>query len=230
MSGEVIAVLCAWPPWTALLAGWAIWLYRKPIAARIGQGWTFKLPGGVEASALPQQAERQAEPAPIAQRLEAGAERPALPGADPRQVADRILDGLIDGYLLEQEERLKEELNTSGLIQAPEQAVRVLVRYTAASFVEQDFERIFGVVYGSQVRLLRRLNESEATRDEARQFYDAAVGVWPGLEQYPFETYMNFLTTQRLVVVTAQSRIAITMKGRAFLSFLVRQGKLERPF
>jgi hypothetical protein len=137
-----------------------------------------------------------------------------------------LLGQLDTPYIREQEEILRRELQGRGLTDASPDTMRVLTRSAAALWVVVDFERIYNLVYGSQLQILTHLNSvPRASEAELRPFYDAAVSQYPDVfRAYPFEPYINYLVSQHLITQQGNT-FTITVKGREFLTYLIRQGK-----
>lgn len=100
-----------------------------------------------------------------------------------------------------------------------------LFTYTTAIYIILHFERVYSLIYGSQVRLLQHLNSSfTETRESIKFYYDNAAKTYPDFySKYNYESYMNFLFTQELIVADKEN-ILITWLGRDFLKFIVERG------
>jgi len=201
-----------------------LFMFRAPIAEfirrmrRVGGGkW------GAEAQELP--AEQKASPS-IAETL---AKQPDTKG-DPRHVADELISKLSrTDYVINQEEVLRKALSDRGLEPGSPETYRVLTAFTASSFVAGDFEQLYNILWTSQLQILNDANPKAPmglTVDELRVYYDWGATITPAAyNQYSFEAYLAFLVDQHLILPAGPSRYSITVKGRAFLAYLVEKGK-----
>jgi len=80
-------------------------------------------------------------------------------------------------------------------------------------------------IYKSQILLLQKLNTVMLTRDQAKVFYDNAATASPdAYVGYSYDDWLQFLFNQRFI--THQGvMVAITMRGRDFLKFLLHWGR-----
>lgn len=92
----------------------------------------------------------------------------------------------------------------------------------------QLFERIYSVIYGSQLSLLTRLNSSGAiSTADAAQYYLAATEQYPTLRNYTYPNYINFLVSQGLINLTGEignGTLSIGVLGKEFLEYLATSG------
>jgi hypothetical protein len=94
------------------------------------------------------------------------------------------------------------------------------------------FEKAYGTIWGSQLRLLQSLNAIPQSVQNAKAFYDqAALAVPAAYENYSFEQWIRFLMESVLITKSSESQFSITLRGRAFLRFIVDHGySVDRPF
>jgi hypothetical protein len=131
--------------------------------------------------------------------------------------------------VLEQEDIIRKDINALKIPQ-PE-LPDILIRHLAVTQLALRAEMIYRMIFGSQIELLRAVNEfGPRTKDEAKAFYDAATTQYPGLAPYRFEDYMNFLVTHGLLV-QQDDKFAITTAGKEFLKYLVDvRASSRKPF
>lgn len=146
---------------------------------------------------------------------------PALASADfSRQVAANV-----DPYVLDQRiNAICAEFDSRGI--APGQREEHLIQLLAGALTRQAWERIYLLIFGAQIRLLQKLNESPGGLAEAevRAIYQTGVTQQPELYQaVPFESWMAFVETTGLVSRNADKYV-ITPYGRGFLKYIVAQG------
>lgn len=84
-----------------------------------------------------------------------------------------------------------------------------------------DFERIYRVIFGSQVNLLKRLRSisllGELNRDTIF-FFVVNQRIFPVFSSWTFDQYLNFLLVNGLIYFNNE-RYFITDKGQAFLAY-----------
>ncbi len=192
-------------------------------------------PAGIRAAAQQQGALGEGDAGvPVPAPVPAAGQPPAVPAVNPDQAADQLLVGLDDAYLLEQEAGVRRVILAAGLDPASPQAIRVLSRWTAFWYVIWEFERIYGIIFQSQIDLLRAMNVARLARDEVeRAFRDVAARHPQIYEGATADQWSDFVTGQGLAAREGEGedqRVHITEKGRSFLVFLVRQRKPNRNF
>jgi hypothetical protein len=225
------AVFTAWPVPISLalivcILG-SVLLLRASASSFIGRLRRLKLPGAsLDAGGAEQ---RQSSP-PATPSSDALLKREAetAPKKDPRAVVDDVLRHLPrTEYFAMREVQLEVVLNQLGISEDPQQAVRVLIALTASASIGDEFERLYNIVWGSQLRILQALNSApQSTPVELlRPIYDEAAAVYPAMyRDYAFEAYIAFMLTTEIIAVN-EGKASITLKGRTFLTYLVHDGK-----
>jgi hypothetical protein len=90
-------------------------------------------------------------------------------------------------------------------------------------FVAAEFEKLYGMIHGAQVTLLRQLAAAPMQMAQAATF----VADWVARNRLPpdtIERWVGFLTTFG-VAEQKGTELHITMKGRSFLVFLAKNSK-----
>jgi len=83
------------------------------------------------------------------------------------------------------------------------------------------FYYIWTSIYGSQVRALNELNRHQLTRETLHPFYAEAALAYPHIyANYGFEKWIGFLRSY-VLIIDIDDRIGMTIKGQAFLKFLL---------
>ena len=79
------------------------------------------------------------------------------------------------------------------------------------------------MIYGSQIRLLQKLNYSSENKENVKYFYDNAATYFPAAyENYTYENYLDFLVSCDLIIYNRETNIiSITEVGKDFLRYLV---------
>lgn len=150
-----------------------------------------------------------------------------------KKVVDELMGSQDSQLVQEQQELIKEDLKKRGL-EAESDAARVLIKHLAQTQIELSFEWAYGSIYGTQIVLLKKLNEvvGKGQPPEFVSAYLASVK-----ERYPnqfkdwdLERYLTFLRNHLLITIK-DGNYHITVKGVDFLLWLTRYGRSEdRPF
>jgi hypothetical protein len=113
-----------------------------------------------------------------------------------------------------------------------EERVDRLVRLLAESRLEAEFERIYRVIYGSQIAGLRILNmERRVSIEDARKRFEPIAAAYPeAYRDYGFDGWLGFLINTGLVERKGDM-LELSPLGRDFLLFLTARGMREdKPF
>jgi hypothetical protein len=130
------------------------------------------------------------------------------------------------------EGRIKAEIVERGLGN-DEDTVKVLIKHLAGARLLLEFEQIYNLIFGSQIYLLKKLNEIvgqgqnnqfvEAHFQHVKTMFAKELGSWS------FDQYMTFLFA-RMLVVNNKGIYHITNLGVEFLTWMARNGRSEsRP-
>jgi hypothetical protein len=146
---------------------------------------------------------------------------PALASIDlSRQVAANV-----DPYVLDQRiNGICAEFDSRGI--GPGQREETLIELLAGALTRETWERTYLLIFGSQIQLLRSMNQSPGglPEREVRAIYETAVTQQP--ETYsgvPFESWIGFIETTTLVSRNDENYV-LTPYGRGFLKYLIAQG------
>jgi hypothetical protein len=240
------AVVGSWP----LAIVGSLLLFRRPIAERIRNllrvgykdaGLEFaaqqaqELPASTPAlpspdavvRELPAAAEPPRDGVVHAVPAEAAADVPAPAVAAEALAAERQVDGFLastsDLYVEVHDSGVRKGLEEGGLLKHPEQAIRLLIRFTSFWFVQAEFEKLYGAIWGAQIALLRELAALPMPMTQAASF----VADWVARNQRSpdtIERWLGFLASFG-VIEKKDNELHITQKGRSFLVFLARNGK-----
>jgi hypothetical protein len=116
--------------------------------------------------------------------------------------------------------------------ETPVERETVLFSYSQVMYLIMHFNKNYYNIYGSQLRILQRLNSSVyETKDTLRSFYDDAKSAYPKLyESYSYDSYLNFLLNNFLIIEEGNS-IKITILGKDFLKFIIESSlSFEKAF
>lgn len=106
-----------------------------------------------------------------------------------------------------------------------------IYKYSKLIVLIKNFEKIYDIIYGSQIRLLQRLNYSKTeTKDELKFYYEIAVKNNPeGYKKYTYDNYLNFLYQNGLINIV-NDNITITDAGKDFLRYIVEANLTVEKF
>lgn len=146
------------------------------------------------------------------------------------EAVQELLLAIGDSIVLRDVEgRIKAELTTRGL-ETEGDTVKVLIKHFAATKILLEFEQVHNLILGSQIFLLRKLNEvtGQGQKREAvvghfehvREMFKTDLGDWS------FEQYMAFLLGRALVTLDNET-YHITNLGVEYLTWIVRSGRSE---
>ncbi len=138
--------------------------------------------------------------------------------------ADELLRSFDNQLLIEQEGLIRGYLEQKE-IQNPAERERILIRYLASSYIVQRFESIYHSMWGSQLRALQLLNESEpygVLRNALEPWYELGKTLEPDwYANYTFEQWYGFMEGMILVVNQAGT-VHITVFGNEFLKYIIQ--------
>jgi len=127
------------------------------------------------------------------------------------------------------ESNIKEELRSKGC-DTEGSSIKILIRHLAGTQLLLSFEKIQNSIFGSQVFLLKKLNEvagqgkplifTEYYFEEIKSQYPEAFDKWS------CEQYLKFLYESSLIT-KQNDQIHITVKGVEYLTWLIRNGIQE---
>lgn len=132
----------------------------------------------------------------------------------------------------ELENYIRQDLNRRGL-DTDSDTVKVLVRHLAATQLALDFEQIYNTIFGSQIFLLRKLNEAAGIGlyyDFIKTHFERVQSQFPEeLSSWNLEQYLSFLFG-RLLITFKDNNYHITIKGVDFLIWLTKTSRSDnRP-
>ncbi len=146
------------------------------------------------------------------------------------EAVQQLLDVVGNSIVInEMEERIRNELSAKGMAVEGDVA-KVLIKHLSGTQLLLEFERIHGSIFGSQIFLLKELNEvaGQGKTEEfiqnyiehIQELYTEQLGEWTS------EQYLDFLYSHLLIVSDA-GQIHITNLGVEYLTWMVRNGRRE---
>ena len=117
--------------------------------------------------------------------------------------------------VLENETKIDEITN-------PQTKINLLENYSKLLIIIKTAEKIYSSIYGSQIRILQRLNHSKSEKTEDLKFYfNNAKKVYPKVyNDYSYENYLHFLVNYSLIQIN-DDIATITDVGRDFLRYII---------
>lgn len=146
------------------------------------------------------------------------------------EAVQQLLDFVGNSIVInEQECRIKSDLKAKGLSYDTD-TDKVLIKHLAGTQILLAFERIHGSIFGSQIVLLKKLNEVSGQGrsiefvDEhisgVKEIYSESLSSWSNPQ------YLNYLYSQSLIILLGE-QIHITNLGVEFLTWMARNGRRE---
>ncbi len=189
-----------WP----IFGGCVALLFHKPISGFINR--TIKIDkDGVTAISAPEAQREKQKPEAVQQLLDA--------------IGKSIVITAI-------EDSIKDELKTKGL-STDGDSIDILIRHLAGTQLLLSFEQIHNLIFGSQIFLLKKLNEV-AGQGRASSFvddhFDHIKSLYPDtFDDWSVNQYLNFMFGHSLITLQS-NQIHITNKGVEYLTWIARNG------
>ncbi len=205
MEGIIKAI--GWPHVAFLFAVFFMLLFRKPLLGLIPRITSIDK-NGIKALQTPE-----------AQREE-----------QKKESVQKLLLAIGDSIVLQDiESRIKTELSEKGL-ETNGDTIKVLIKHLAGTRVLLEFEQIHNLIFGSQIFLLKKLNEvagqGKPIEFVANYFKNVKVLFPEQFGDWSLEQYISFLTG-RLLLTTKENIYHITNLGVEYLTWMIRNGKRE---
>lgn len=157
---------------------------------------------------------------------------PEIQREDPKkaEVAQELLLAIGNTVVLEDiEGRIRTDL-TKLELSVEGETTKVLIKYLAAAQVGLEFEQIQNLIFGSQIYLLKKLNEVtgqgqvpalvESHFEHVQKMFSESFVDWS------LENYLYFLFARQLIVFQ-DGRYHITHLGKEYLVWIARTGRPE---
>ena len=206
---EEILKVITWHHMAFVFALVFILVFRKPLSGLIRR--TIKIDkSGLTAEATP---ESQRE------KTETSAE-----------AVQQLLDAVGNSIVInEQEESIKNELREKGLSTEGD-SVKVLVKHLAGTQILLAFERVHSSIFGSQITLLKKLNEVAGqgrTAEHVCSYIENIKKLYPvQLSNWTQDQYLSLLYSQ--ILITCQdNQFHTTNFGVEHLTWIARNGRKE---
>lgn len=124
---------------------------------------------------------------------------------------------------------IKSELESKGL-STDGDSVKVLIKHLAGTQLLLRFEQIHSAIFGSQIYLLKKLNESSEkgrNLDFVYHHIDHIKTLFPELADWDYEQYLAYLYSHLLITNGENEKVHITNLGVEYLTWLIRNGRSD---
>lgn len=204
--GETIKAI-GWPHFAFFFGVFFVLIFRKPLVTLISRITSIDK-RGVRAS-----------PTPEVQREE-----------QKKESVQQLLLAIGDSIVLrELEGRIRADLQEKGL-ETDGDTTKVLIKHLAGTKVLLEFEQIHNLIFGSQIFLLKKLNEVSGQgkpADYVKAYFEQVKSTFPEpLGDWSLEQYLEFLIG-RYLVTTKGNVFHVTNLGVEYLTWMIRNGKEE---
>lgn len=149
------------------------------------------------------------------------------------EAVQELLSAIGNSIVLQDvEARIKSDLESKGL-ETKGDTIKVLVKEVAALVILLDLEQVHSLIFGSQIFLLKKLNEVVG-QGKPQEFvishFENVKKLFPNeIGQWSLEQYQSFLLG-RLLITINNNIYHITNLGVEYLTWIARNGKSEdRP-
>ena len=128
----------------------------------------------------------------------------------------------------ELEQLIIKDLATRGIETQADQ-IKVLTRQLAFTQLSLDYEQIYTLIFGSQISLLKRLNDvvgQGRSKDYMDDYFSKVKVVYQEFNAWSLDQYLDFLFKRNLIT-NVNGKYHTTNKGVDFLIWMVRNGRAE---
>ena len=146
------------------------------------------------------------------------------------EVAHELMQAIGSSVALNDVEgKIRAELVTKSLPVDTETS-KVLLKYLAAATLSVQFEQIHSLIFGSQIYLLKKLNEVAGrgrTRDDLQKHFEHVKSLYlESFSDWNLEQYIDFLVGRSLIVEN-DGVFHVTNLGNDYLVWITRSNKPE---
>lgn len=193
-----------WPLTVLFVAIFALLLFRRQLARLIDRTISVSK-SGIVASSVPQES-----------------------GQPPKSsnVADFLEKTFDNALIVELQDTLRKQINSLNPTSDAERS-KLLLKLLAAIVIIRGFDLTYYHIYGSQIRALQYLNDGRGLAiptTDLERFYESAKNADPAFYgHYAFDGWLSFLESG-LLIRRDSGNVAITVRGKEFLKYLVDQG------
>ncbi|WP_348741308.1 hypothetical protein [Tenacibaculum sp. 190524A05c] len=164
---------------------------------------------------------------------------------DEKTLLERLGDGQDESYLdnaltkfseftlNRADEIIEDETKISSVDGLQNQYDRIY-KYSKLLVLIKNFEKMYDSMYGSQIRLLQRLNHmTTESKEDLKLYYNYAKDNFPNTyKNYSYDAYLNFMFAQGVIIQeNGTENISISVIGKDYLRYLLEANlSLEKPY
>ena len=120
------------------------------------------------------------------------------------------------------EKNLKDELGISKADNL-NKVSSYLYNYSIIKNITSYFKNVYNKIYGSQIELLKKLDNKKQPEDKIKKFYRKTKSEYADIySNYSFDKYLNYLKSENLIKRKNDS-FQITETGRDFIKFIKKK-------
>jgi len=152
------------------------------------------------------------------------------PKVDKEEV-ERLLAAVGDSIVIQDiVGRIKAELEAKGL-PTDGDSVKILIRHLAGTQLLLIFEQIHRIIFGSQIYLLKKLNETiekGKSVESVHEHVDHVKSIFTdNLSSWDYDQYLSYLFSHQLIIKGEDEKLYITNLGVEYLTWIIRNGRRE---
>lgn len=149
--------------------------------------------------------------------------------AQDKQKVVQDLMGITDSVVVKEiETGILADLSSKGL-NTSDETVHILSRHLAFTQLALQFEQVYDTIFGSQIILLKKLNEHKGIGRDRKfidDYFSTVKSLWSQFKDWDTDTYLSFLIRSNLITLVS-GNYHITNKGVDFLTWLIKFGRDE---
>ncbi len=156
----------------------------------------------------------------------------ALPVPDAQSEQKKEISKLLSigksALLTEEEDNIYKELKEKHL-DIEGDTIKILVSHLAIAQMRSSFEYNYNTIFGSQIRLLKIMNEQRSGMSEnviQRHFLDIKERYSNEFKYWEINNYLKFLF-DNILIINQNEMYYITVRGIEFLTWLSKEGRIE---
>lgn len=146
------------------------------------------------------------------------------------EAVQQLLDVVGNSIVIsEHEELIRRDLRSKGLV-VDGDTNKVLIKHLAGTQILLAFERVHSLIFGSQIYLLKKLNEVAGQGRDLKfvlNHFEHVKGIFPNeLGDWNADQYLAYLYSQ-ILITRYMDQFHITNFGVEFLTWMARNGRRE---
>ncbi len=106
----------------------------------------------------------------------------------------------------EQKNIIKNDLKNRNLPLEDTKTVEILIHQLAVTQLKLNFEKIYNLIFGSQINLLKKLNEGPKHKDFIDSYCKTIIDSHDEMSKWDIKTYLNFLFDNTLIIFNEKKK------------------------